>query len=121
MQHRALSIRAFIGSADFDISRNFYRDLGFEEVVLFSNMSLFRTGDLGFYLQNAYVKDWIENSMLFLEVEDLDQHWKDLMHLDLPKKYPGVKVSPIKDEPWGREYFVHDPAGVLWHFATFKK
>ena len=72
MDHKAKSIRPFIGAKDFEISRNFYRDLGFQEIVLFQNMSLFKTMDLGFYLQDAYVKDWIDNTMVFMEVEDVE-------------------------------------------------
>lgn len=62
---KAKSLRAFIGAKDFEISRNFYKDLGFEEIVLFHNMSLFKKEEFGFYLQDAYVKDWIDNTMLF--------------------------------------------------------
>ena len=65
MEHKAKSIRPFIGARNFEVSRNFYRDLGFEESVLSHNMSYFRTDRLGFYLQDAYVKDWIDNSMIF--------------------------------------------------------
>jgi len=49
MEHKAKSIRPFIGAENFDISRSFYRELGFQEIVLFPNMSLFKTGDFGFY------------------------------------------------------------------------
>ncbi|MEO7961584.1 MAG: glyoxalase, partial [Ginsengibacter sp.] len=62
MQHKAKSIRPFIGAKDFELSRAFYRDLGFHETVLFQDMSLFKTGEVGFYLQKAYVQDWIDNS-----------------------------------------------------------
>jgi hypothetical protein len=34
MKPTVKSIRPFIGAQDFEISRNFYRDLGFEEIVL---------------------------------------------------------------------------------------
>ena len=50
MEHKAISIRPFIGAKNFELSSKFYKDLGFEEVILFHNMSLFKTGDLGFYL-----------------------------------------------------------------------
>lgn len=70
MNNKATSIRPFIGAKDYDLSRSFYRDLGFEEVVLSNDMSLFKIDQLGFYLQHAYVKDWIDNSMIFLEVDD---------------------------------------------------
>lgn len=121
MNNKAISIRAFIGAKDYDLSRSFYRDLGFEEVVLSAGMSLFKTDQCGFYLQKAYVKDWIDNSMIFLEVEDVDLYWKELSGLDLTTKYPGVRLTPVGQYDWGRECFMHDPSGILWHFGEFKK
>lgn len=121
MIFKAQSIRPFIGSQDFGISRNFYQDLGFEETVLSPKMSVFKTGSLAFYLQNAYVKDWIENTMVFLEVEDVTSQWEKLEALDLPSKYKGVKMTPIHSYDWGRECFLHDPSGILWHIGEFTK
>ena len=121
MQHNAVSLRPFIGSKDFDVSRGFYHDLGFEETVIDNNMSVFKTGAIAFYLQRYYAKEWIENTMLFLEVEDVDRYFDELKALDLPARYPGVKLTPIRTEAWGRECFLHDPAGVLWHFGVFNK
>ncbi len=119
MEHQAKSIRPFIGSKNFEVSRSFYRDLGFEEVVLAPDFSLFKTGNLGFYLQAAYVKDWVDNTMVFLEVDDVGRFWRDLQALNLPEKYPDVRLVPIRIESWGRECFVHDPSGILWHFGEF--
>lgn len=119
MEHKAASIRPFIGATDFHLSRSFYRDLGFEEVVLSPDMSLFKTADLGFYLQDAYVKDWIDNTMIFLEVEDVNVFWDQLVALDLTSKYKNARLSPIRVDSWGSECFVHDPSGILWHFGTF--
>ena len=39
MQHNAKSIRPFIGARNFEMSRQFYRDLGFEESVVSNGMS----------------------------------------------------------------------------------
>ncbi|PWV56320.1 VOC family protein [Chitinophaga sp. S165] len=119
MEHKAVSIRPFIGAKDFKTSRSFYRDLGFEESVLSHNMSVFKSGTLAFYLQDAYVQDWIDNSMIFLEVDDVERFWKELVALDLTTKYEGVKLTPVRTEDWGKECFVHDPSGVLWHFGEF--
>ncbi len=121
MQHTAVSLRPFIGSKDFDLSRSFYRQLGFNETVISHNMSVFKTGDLAFYLQAYYAKEWIKNTMLFLEVHDVDRYFADLKALNLAAIYPGVKLSPVKTEYWGRECFLHDPAGILWHFGEFNK
>ncbi len=119
MDFKAASIRPFIGAKNYEISRSFYRDLGFQEVVLSSNMSYFHTMGLGFYLQNAYVKDWIDNSMIFMEVADVSQFWTELLALELPAKYKTVKIVPIRVLDWGKECFLHDPSGVLWHFGEF--
>ena len=119
MNHNAISIRPFIGAKDYEFSRSFYRDLGFQEKVLFPDMCLFTTEQTGFYLQNAYVKDWIDNSMIFLEVDDIDRYWKELSALNLPARYQGVKLTAIRNFDWGRECYLHDPSGILWHLGQF--
>lgn len=119
MKHKAVSIRPFIGAKNFELSRSFYRDLGFQEEVLSHNLSVFKTESISFYLQDAYAEDWINNTMIFLEVQDTAQHWKDLSALNLSAKYIGVKITAIRIENWGKEYFLHDPSGILWHFGEF--
>lgn len=121
MNHKAISIRPFIGAKDFDVSRRFYRDLGFEEVVLEHNFSYFKTEGIGFYLQDAYVKDWVDNTMVFLEVDDVARYHDELQALDLPSKYENVRLIPTRNHPWGRECFLYDPSGILWHIGEFKK
>ena len=119
MEHKAISIRPFIGAKNFELSRSFYRDLGFEERVLSDNMSYFKTEEIGFYLQDAYVLDWVDNSMIFLEVDDVHRYWKELLALELTTKYKDVRLTPIRENDWGRECFLHDPSGILWHFGEF--
>ncbi|MEO6315169.1 MAG: glyoxalase [Chitinophagaceae bacterium] len=119
MEQTARSIRPFIGAKDYALSQSFYRDAGFTETIISHDMSLYTLDQTGFYLQKAYVKDWIDNTMIFLEVQDVDLYLKQLQGLDLVSKYPGVKLTAIRDYDWGRECFMHDPSGVLWHFGQF--
>ena len=121
MQKITKSIRPFIGAKNFDLSRNFYRDLGFQETILSNNMAVFKIDGLAFYLQNAYVKDWIDNTMIFLEVDDVSNYWESLLVLDLNNKYENIKLIPIKENDWGKECFIHDPSGILWHIGEFSK
>ncbi len=93
--------------------------MGFSEVVLDAGLSVFRWGKLSFYLQDAYVKDWIDNTMLFMEVENVKDIWEALIEMDLTSKYAEVRIGPIRVESWGQECFLHDPSGVLWHFGEF--
>ena len=120
MKHITKSIRPFIGAENFEESRLFYKELGFEESILSKDLSLFKVSDkLGFYLQHAYVKDWVDNTMLFLEVDDVNRYWNELQKLGLHQKYKKVKLTPIREETWGKECFMHDPSGILWHFGEF--
>ncbi|CAN5704629.1 glyoxalase [soil metagenome] len=119
MEHTVKSIRPFIGAKNFNLSRDFYRDLGFQETELGNNMSVFKKAGLAFYLQDAYVKDWIDNTMIFLEVDDVTSYWNDLVSLDLATKYKDVRLVPIKTYDWGKECFIHDPSGILWHIGEF--
>ena len=114
------SLRTFIGAKDYETSRSFYRDLGFEEKVISEKMSLFTIDRLSFYLQDYYVKDWIENSMVLLELGDVDKYWSFLQQLELRDKYTGIKLFPIQEHDWGKECLLVDPSGVLWHFAEFR-
>lgn len=119
MNLNATSIRPFIGSKNFEISRSFYKDLGFEETILEPILSVFHSGKLSFYLQDAYVEEWINNTMIFMEVDNVSRFWDDLIKLDLSSKYENVRLEPIRHMHWGKECFVHDPSGILWHFGEF--
>ena len=120
MEFKANSIIPFIGARNYKISRQFYTDLGFEEIRLADKMSLFKIGNFGFYLQDSYVKDWIDNSMIFLEVENLELHLQNIKNLELDKKYDRLRLSEINYKDWGNEFFIYDPSGILWHIGEFK-
>lgn len=120
MKHEAKSIRSFIGAKNFSESREFYTALGFQENVISHNMSYFQVEpNIGFYLQDAYVKDWVDNTMIFLEVDNVERYRDELLALGLHDKYKLVRLSDIHTNDWGKEIFMHDPSGVLWHFGMF--
>jgi len=120
MKGNPVSIRPFIGAKDFDLSRAFYAELGFTENIINERLSVFHFKGISFYLQNAYVKDWVDNTMVFVEVENVAAFWENLQSLGLTEKYPQVKIVAPKSLDWGTECFVHDPSGILWHFGNFK-
>jgi len=80
MNPNTKSIRTFIGAKDFQSSRAFYKRIGFKESVIGTKFSYFYLeGNIGFYLQDYYVKKWVQNSMIFLEVDDIEVCEKDLL------------------------------------------
>lgn len=110
-------MRPFLPSKDFDLSKRFYEALGFEK-VLDGEVAIFNAGSGGFILQRYYQKEWAENFMMQLMVDDLDAWWEHITRLDLPGQFG---VQPPKSpavQPWGlRIAYVYDPCGVLWHVA----
>ncbi len=119
MKQHIKSIRTFIGAKKYEVSRNFYKDFGFTEIIISPKMSYFSMGNFGFYLQDAYVKDWVDNSMIFIEVDDLENQLKTIKSLQLDQKYDNVRVTEISNNDWGNEFFVYDPSGILWHIGEF--
>jgi hypothetical protein len=119
MNQQIKSVRPFIGAKNFTVSREFYKDLGFEENILQPNLSVFKKENFAFYLQDYYAKEWIDNTMIFVEVENTDDFWKELSSLNLQEKYSDVKLVPVRIMDWGKECFLHDPSGILWHFGEF--
>ena len=109
--------RAFLPSRDFALSKRFYEALGFEK-LLDADVAIFRVGRGEFLLQARYQKDWAENCMMQLMVDDLDQWWSHIQSLDLPGRFGVARPSPPALQPWGlRVAYVVDPSGVLWHVA----
>lgn len=119
MKMEPISIRPFIGAKNFKVSKSFYRCLGFEETAILPDFSVFQLNGLSFYLQDAYVEEWIHNTMLFIEIKDVEKWYDWLKQLELGKNFPGAELRPIKKEHWGQECFVIDPSGILIHFGQF--
>ena len=113
------SIRVFIGAKDFQESRDFYNEWGFKEMSTTSKMSYFEMDGLGFYLQDEFSEEWVDNTVIFLEVESLSDYWEILKAKNLDKKFAGVKLVEPTVFEWGSEGFMYDPSGVLWHIGEF--
>jgi catechol 2,3-dioxygenase-like lactoylglutathione lyase family enzyme len=110
-------VRPFLPAKDFDQSKAFYEALGFEK-LLDSDVAIFALGKSEFILQRYYQKEWAENSMMQLMVDDLDAWWAHIEALDLPGTFGVTAPKPPAMQPWGlRVAFVFDPCGVLWHVA----
>ncbi len=114
-------VRPFVPAKDFDLSKRFYEALGFAK-SLDGDVAIFNAGSGGFILQRHYQKEWAENFMMQLMVDDLDAWWQHIVGLDLDKQFGVPSPRPPALQPWGlRVAYVTDPAGVLWHIAQRSK
>ena len=81
-------------------------------------VAIFRMGASGFILQKYFRREWAENFMMQLMVDDLDAWWTHVSSLDLPTRFGVPAPKAPKVQPWGlRIAYVIDPSGVLWHVA----
>jgi len=109
--------RPYVPTKDFELSRRFYEALGFEK-LLDGEVAIFRVGQSGFLLQRYYQKDWAENFMMQLMVDDLDSWWRHIQSLDLPGRFGVAPPKAPAMQSWGlRVAYVFDPSGVLWHVS----
>lgn len=110
--------RPFLPSRDFALSKKFYETVGFQKLLDSSDVAIFRAGSGGFLLQRRYQKDWAENCMMQLMVDDLDAWWAHILSLDLPGRFGVQPPNSPAVQPWGlRVAYLTDPCGVLWHVA----
>jgi catechol 2,3-dioxygenase-like lactoylglutathione lyase family enzyme len=119
----AIELKAFLPAKDFDLSKQFYQDLGFtlcweEEAVAYLHHGDHGShGKAGFLLQRLYVKEFAENLMMHLIVKDVDAWWASIQGRKIMEKY-GVRAEPPEDRPWKmRDLILVDPSGVLWRIA----
>lgn len=112
--------RPFVPAKDFALSKRFYEALGFKK-LFDGEVAIFSVGSTSFILQNYYQKEWAENFMMQLAVEDLDGWWAHVVSLDLAAKFGVQAPKAPAMQPWGlRVAYVVDPSGVLWHFAAHR-
>jgi uncharacterized glyoxalase superfamily protein PhnB len=110
--------RPFLPARDFGLSQRFYEALGFAKELDAGDVAIYRLGASSFLLQKHYQKQWAENFMMQLMVDDLDAWWDRIRALELPAKFDVPDPKPPALQPWGlRVAYLVDPSGVLWHVA----
>ena len=116
---QALSLLPFVPSGkDYDASRRLFADLGFDETWEHAGYAGFRNGDAQFILQKFDDQAFADNFMVRLNVKDLDSWWKAVSQKQLDLTYPGFRINPPADFPWGLEVNFIDLAGVCWHVGS---
>ncbi|MEM6453306.1 MAG: VOC family protein [Cyanobacteria bacterium P01_D01_bin.105] len=112
-----IEIKAFVPAQDYDISKAFYKDLGFTMAFDGDGIAYFRYGNQSFLLQDFYERDHANNFMMHLLVKDVERWYQHILDSGIVDKYQ-VKVTEPDDRPWKmRDFVLFDPSGVLWRIA----
>ena len=117
MTLKVTEIKAFVPSKNFELSKQFYQDLGFTMASEGGGIAYFHREHASFLLQDFCAESFAENVMMHLLVSDVDAWWNHVQDSGVTQKY-GVKVTEPEDQPWQmRDFCLVDPAGVLWRIG----
>lgn len=115
-------VRPFVPAEDFQQSLAFYTALGWR--TLWSDgegLALLSLGGRQLMLQDYYVKDWAENSMLVVEVADATAWYHHVVHVLAGGDHGNARVAEPQQQDWGALVtYVWDPCGVLLHFTELR-
>jgi hypothetical protein len=115
---KAVDFRVMVPAENFALSKAFYKAIGCIVDDVSTNLALVELADRRFYLQNYYVKDWAENFVLYVVVEDANAWYEHLADLIASNRFVRARVSRPRQEEYGALVtHVVDPSGVLIHFA----
>lgn len=115
---RADGLKVFVPSQDFEQSLAFYRALGCRCLWQIEGLAELQWQSSGFYLQKFYLKDFAENLMMALDVDDAQAWYEHVQSVLESNDYSSARVQAPKLEAHGSKVtYVWDPCGVLWHFS----
>ena len=106
-------------SEDFEQSLAFYTALGWSTLWTDGEgLALMSLGGRQIILQNYYVKDWAENSMLVVEVTDAHAWYRHVERALTDGNFGNARVAEPQQQDWGALVtYVWDPCGVLLNFT----
>lgn len=115
---RASKLMPFIPAKDYQLSIQFYGNLGFIKGYQDQTLTEFSLDSCHFYLQNFYEKKLASNLVISLTVDDLNSWWHHVQTLNLNEKYPTAKFEAPQQKPWGQTILnMFDPSRVLWYIT----
>jgi catechol 2,3-dioxygenase-like lactoylglutathione lyase family enzyme len=114
---RAIEIKAFIPARDFEVSKQFYRDLGFTMASDGGGVAYFHFGHVSFLLQDDPAEQPVDTLTMHLLVEDVEAWLQHVRASGVIERY-AVTCTNMLTQAWRmRDFCLHDPSGVVWCIA----
>jgi formyltetrahydrofolate synthetase len=107
-----IDIKAFVPSEDYEISKSFYSEIGFNSEYVTDALTLFENGDCLFFLQRFYNEELSNNFMLQICVTDIYE-----AHEICSNSKNKTKITPVQQESWGKVFYLWGPVGELLHIT----
>lgn len=110
-------MRPYVPARDFELSKRFYAALGFAMTEGWGGTADFTLDGVGFRLQDYYVKDWADNFMFVIGVDDVGPWYRRALELVQGGAYTGMRVKAPEPVDGALVLHVFDPTGVLLVFV----
>ena len=112
-----LSLQPFVPSGkDLESSKQFFLQLGFSCRWDGGDYAGFEKDGCRFILQHFDNREFAENYMITVNIENAEEFRNEVIKNDLPNKF-GIRISEVLDQSYGKEVNIIDLAGVCWHFV----
>ena len=113
------SMNVYVPAEDFQLSKRFYAELGFEMTEAWGGNVDCRLGNSLFRLQNYFVKGWAENFMLQFVVEDARAWYDHVKPIIDSGRFPNARNLRAGDGRGGHDnYPCHRPMRRLADFYS---
>jgi hypothetical protein len=114
---KLLSLEPFIPSGkELESSKQFFQELGFTINWDAGGYVGFERDGCKFILQHYDNKEFAENLMINVRVDNVEQFRELIIEKQLPESF-GIRVGVVTIQPYGKEVNLIDLAGVCWHFV----
>ena len=112
-----LSLEPFIPSGpDFENSKLLFQELGFQINWDAGDYIGFERDDCRFILQRYDNKQFAENLMINVRIDNVEEFCTTVLEKQLPERF-GIRIGKLTNQPYGKEVNLIDIAGVCWHFV----
>lgn len=111
------SLQPFVPSgSNFEKSKELFVELGFKITWDAGGYIGFEKDGCRFILQHYDNKEFAENFMVSVNVDNAEEFWKFVTEKKISERF-GIRISPPVQQPYGKEVNLIDIAGVCWHFV----
>ena len=111
------SLEPFVPSgSNFEGSKQLFQELGFTINWDAGGYIGFERDGCKFILQQYNNKEFAENFMISVKIDNAEEFWKFVIEKKLPERF-GIKITEPSEQPYGKEVNIIDMAGVCWHFV----
>lgn len=117
MSLRIRDLKAYVPAQDFKQSKRFYAALGFSLSPGFGGTADVSLDGQCFRLQPYYVKDWADNFMIVMGVDDVDAWHRRAAEVIAAGGFGCARLKPPESVGDSRVLHVIDPSGVLLIFV----